>query len=528
MCDSRDLTEAGPREELVGSYQAIPGPHATIQSVASSRDQRGIGDDLARLADALGSLHLGPDAVGWSSERDRIIRTIRSYLIPRVVDPAAPMTVVVAGPTGSGKSTLVNSISGMNVSRTGALRPTTRAPVVVTRPGFAGRYGSIAGVTCDVITADAPILESLVLVDAPDLDSNSPGHRAMAEALIDNADMVIFVTSALRYADYVPWQVLRRAESRGAPVVHVLNRVGSRSAGAILDFRSRLAAAGMGHGLITVSEHHLTEGTQRVPAIAVRSLRQRVGELAAHGDVFQGRVFDRVLRSIVASTNDLLRSMAEFADQTDALASELSVYLAERAGSVELGDIGTDLAPNPPARARRLAVRLWRMRFRQIGVEAMEQSARRVVDGFVSIVESDMRHWLSDERVALLERNIEPAELIAEILEIARSSVEAWVAFVARVSADHDSEEPWLGEAILLEAGTTQGELPVVELVFGEDGPVLVDRVRRELREELDRVYLRAGDLVVEAVRRRHGYLEDDALRAALGALTSNFSPAHA
>jgi hypothetical protein len=64
--------------------------------------------------------------------------------------------------------------------------------------------------------------------------------------------------------------------------------------------------------------------------------------------------------------------------------------------------------------------------------------------------------------------------------------------------------------------------------VFGEDGPVLVDRVRRELREELDRVYLRAGDLVVEAVRRRHGYLEDDALRAALGALTSNFSPAHA
>ena len=43
----------------------------------------------------------------------------------------------------------------------------------------------------------------------------------MAETMIDNADIVVYVSSALRYADLVPWEVLRRAHSRGVPVIQV-------------------------------------------------------------------------------------------------------------------------------------------------------------------------------------------------------------------------------------------------------------------------------------------------------------------
>ena len=47
------------------------------------------------------------------------------------------MLAVVGGSTGAGKSTLVNSLVGDDVSRTGVLRPTTRSPVLVHHPDAA-------------------------------------------------------------------------------------------------------------------------------------------------------------------------------------------------------------------------------------------------------------------------------------------------------------------------------------------------------------------------------------------------------
>ena len=46
----------------------------------------------------------------------------------------APLLMVVGGSTGAGKSTLVNSLVGADVSPAGVLRPTTRAPVLVCHP----------------------------------------------------------------------------------------------------------------------------------------------------------------------------------------------------------------------------------------------------------------------------------------------------------------------------------------------------------------------------------------------------------
>lgn len=492
------------------------------------RDQSEIGDDLARLAGALESLELGPDATSWAAERDRLAGMIRSYLIPRAADRTAPMTVVVAGPTGSGKSTLVNSVTGEDVSRTGALRPTTRSPVVVSSPGAAAHYESIGGVRCEVVTVDAPVLDSLVLVDAPDVDSTAPGHRAMAETLIDNADVVIFVTSALRYADDVPWQVLRRAVSRGAPVLNVLNRVGSASGGAKVDFRSRLSAAGMDDELITVPEHHLADNSQRVPAVAVRALRGRLEDLVDDREALQGRVFDRVLRSTVVDATGLVGSMSEFTHEVDRLAVEISVHLADRVASLDLADSTCGLAPDPPSRRSRLALSLWRRRARQEGTATAEETEGKLVERIVSIVHGDLRRWMAHERAALLERNLDPASLTAEVLDIARSELEGWIGFVARVAADFDSNQVWLGERVLLEASTTSQEVPAVSLVFGDEGAVLVDRAQRELWGRLEHTYARVADVVVDAIRRRCGYIEDDELRASLGAVTSYLAPAYA
>jgi hypothetical protein len=85
----------------------------------------------------------------------------------------------------------------------------------------------------------------MTFIDTPDIDSTAVHHRVVAEALVDVADVVVFVTSGIRYADGVPWEVLRRALSRGATVIPVLNRVGAGSVGLVTDYTHRLEDAGV-------------------------------------------------------------------------------------------------------------------------------------------------------------------------------------------------------------------------------------------------------------------------------------------
>jgi energy-coupling factor transporter ATP-binding protein EcfA2 len=494
--------------------------------VVALREQRHVGDLLANLAGALESLELGRDASKWTADRDRLAGTIRSYLIPRTEDPPAPLTVVVAGPTGSGKSTLINSLIGHDVSRTGALRPTTRQPMVVAGPESPGRLQSIGGVECQIISAEAPILDSLVLVDTPDIDSTSTHHRAMAEVMIDNADVVVFVTSALRYADDVPWRVLRRAVSRGAPVIQVLNRVGSASSGAVVDFKSRLAAASLDDDVVVVPEHHIGH-TQRVPAVAVQSLRRRLGRVVTRRDEFAAQVFDRVLRSTLSQVAGLTRELTEFEDRTDEIAAELSLSLGERLSALDLDDVAEGLAPAPRGTSR-LAISRWKRGARRVDTDSMEAQLADVVERIVSLIHGDLRQWLVAERRHLQERGLHPAGLIAGMVARARSSLEGWVGFVERIAVDHDPGDHWLAQSTLIEAATGSTESGAVLLLFGDEGDVLVDRARRELWGRVEFVYAGAVDLVIDAVRQRHGHFNDHELRAALGAVTSILAPAYA
>ena len=59
----------------------------------------------------------------------------------------------------------------------------------------------------------------------PDFDSVEAENRERAMELLELADLVIFVTTASRYADQVPWDVLARARARGVPLLAVVNRL---------------------------------------------------------------------------------------------------------------------------------------------------------------------------------------------------------------------------------------------------------------------------------------------------------------
>ncbi|WP_051681775.1 GTPase domain-containing protein [Cellulomonas sp. HZM] len=167
-----------------------------------------------------------PDAV---ASRDRLVDQLDEHLVPRLTELSAPAVVVVAGSTGAGKSTLVNSLVGAEVSTAGVLRPTTREPVLVHHPLDADLLSHHPVLESVEVVADDHVPRGIALLDAPDLDSVLESNRESAHRLLEAADLWLFVTTASRYGDALPWQVLETAVERGATIAMVLNRVPSDS-----------------------------------------------------------------------------------------------------------------------------------------------------------------------------------------------------------------------------------------------------------------------------------------------------------
>ncbi|MFB7243134.1 ATP-binding protein [Streptomyces populi] len=235
------------------------------------------------------------------ANRDELLAQLDDYLVPRLREPEAPLLAVVGGSTGAGKSTLVNSLVGRRVSEAGVLRPTTRTPVLVCHPEdhhwFSGMRvlpqltrvwmphrepGDDLPVLADhgervlrIETADT-LPRGLALLDAPDVDSLVADNRVLAAELICAADIWVMVTTAARYADAVPWHLLRTAKEQKATLVTVLDRVPHQVVSEVSrQYGALLTKAGLGEApRFTVPE--LPEsawGGGLLPATAVAPLR---------------------------------------------------------------------------------------------------------------------------------------------------------------------------------------------------------------------------------------------------------------
>lgn len=180
------------------------------------------------------------------ASRMRLLAQLDEHLLPRLAELSSPAVVVLAGSTGAGKSTLFNSLLREEVSEAGVLRPTTREPVVGVHPR------DVDTLTPGPVTELARLVKhegvprGTALMDAPDLDSFLLENRSTAHQLLEAADLWLFVTTAARYGDALPWQALDRAKERGASVAMVLNRVPKENLTTIRgDLNSRMKERGM-------------------------------------------------------------------------------------------------------------------------------------------------------------------------------------------------------------------------------------------------------------------------------------------
>jgi hypothetical protein len=300
-----------------------------------------------RLPDALQVLRdrvaAAPLALGTAG-REAAVRAARSvveqiddYLLPRLRDLDAPLLTVVGGSTGAGKSTLVNSLLGATVSPAGVLRPTTRAPVLVCAPadraafagdrvlpGLARTTGANAGEVATsglqlVVRDDLP--PGLALVDAPDVDSVVEANRALAGQLLAAADLWIFVTTAARYADAVPWELLRTAQERGTALAVVLDRVPPEALHEVADdLAGMLSRAGLAASLFVVEERPLADGF--LPEDQVGPLRSWLYGLAADQEQ-RAAVIRQTLAGALDSLGGRVAGVADAVEEQTAAADAL-------------------------------------------------------------------------------------------------------------------------------------------------------------------------------------------------------------
>jgi hypothetical protein len=211
--------------------------------------------DAERLVTRLTALQRFLTAVESSVPGDRLgeARGVVKRAGGRLAVSLDHTVVALAGATGSGKSSLFNTVAGMRLSPVGVIRPTTGIAHACTwgadpaKPllDWLGvpkghRFRRESALDGD----DEAGLRGLVLLDLPDFDSVEESHRIEVDRLLELVDAVVWVLDPQKYADKVVHRqyLARFAEHRDVTVVllNQADRLGPADATRVRDDLVRL------------------------------------------------------------------------------------------------------------------------------------------------------------------------------------------------------------------------------------------------------------------------------------------------
>jgi hypothetical protein len=351
MTEGQGLAASSPPATGAGAVsprdpaQPVPPPAAPqVQQPAEARLHRRV--DARRLEAALLELRRRivdvslvfetENAEHTRAERRKLLSQIDDYLLPRVRQSGAPLLVALVGSTGAGKSTLVNSIVGAQVSATGIRRPTTNSPVLACHPDEADwfaenvflptvprvRQEGLARSGRDgllVLAASEGMPKGVALLDTPDIDSVVQAHREFAHQFLDASDLWLFMTSASRYADAAVWELLEYAKDRRATLAIVLSRVPSSGAAELTKhFWAMLKANGLGDNQrFVINETVITDA--RLPDEVSAPVREWLKDTAVQAD-----------RRVAVLTQTMAGALDTFRNRVPALAAEVEAQLVIR------------------------------------------------------------------------------------------------------------------------------------------------------------------------------------------------------
>lgn len=391
---------------------------------------------LYALGELLRTTSRGP-AVDGSATTTRLITElsdqIDDYLLPRLENLEAPLLAAIGGSTGSGKSTITNSLVGDNVTEPGLLRPTTRTPVLVCHPadeawflegGVLPDLPRITGRSSDgrgiqVTTSDA-LVEGLAILDTPDIDSVEIANHELAAQLLGAADLWLFVTTAARYADAIPWEYLAKAEARAIAIGAAMNRIPPGGEDEVVGhFRTMLEANGLAAVTVfPIPEAELIES--RIPESHVSGIRWWLLDLAADAakrrDLVRSTI-DGAIRSIPERVELIAEGIEHEATVAGVLATTAEREYANAVASItDRVDHGTLLRQEVLGRWREFVGGSQIMNALQGGIARVRDGLRSVFIGGPTAT-TEVRGELKSSLVATIE---EAADAAAD------KTVETW------------------------------------------------------------------------------------------------------
>ncbi|KAA9376789.1 ABC transporter [Microbispora cellulosiformans] len=254
-----------------------------MTTVSTAETQHGLGSRLAALAKIV---ELGQGRV------DPALITEAAQLLLRAGDRlklSSDHTVVaLAGGTGSGKSSLFNAISGLELSPTGARRPTTaRTHACVW--GIDGASPLLDWLQiqwrhrfarASALDRGESQLHGLILLDLPDHDSIRALTDPEAHRLIQLADLVVWVLDPQKYADAsVHRRYVAELTGHDAVTVFVLNQAdrltSEEQAECAGDLEELLRREGVAHPRVVTTSAVTGEGVDGLKAVLAESVTAR-------------------------------------------------------------------------------------------------------------------------------------------------------------------------------------------------------------------------------------------------------------
>lgn len=469
---------------------------------------------LARLVtetvEALEEVSFPLPVPGINELRDsqKSLRTqLSTRLLPHLLKEAVPAVVVFGGSSGAGKSTILNSLIGEDVSEASVIRPTTRTPVLVCHPDDEqAMVDHLLLQLCDVVVTDNAI-PGIALIDAPDLDSIDAENRSTSQTLLNAADLWIFVTTASRYGDHLAWSTLSEAFDRGMTTAVVLNRLPGRAKAAVrADLMRRMAESGMGESpLFVMDDAGPTSG---------RLAAERVAELKSWLELMRST---RASKSLVSRTSRALMPAIrqELLDLADAASAQTEAADSLRDGVEQAGvepreklgavlDAGRLASGAPTTQWLSLAstggplsslVTGRDLLFANRSIAKRDRGAADIAAAIDGALRVSLTKTLIDarERADFIWASsyVDTSELIVDVdvASIVDEAVSGWredsLAAAQRVTGAISKKVTTEGMAALLRAGA--GGIPGVQSALkkgGADGGLA--RVRRALRQRCD------------------------------------------
>jgi GTP-binding protein EngB required for normal cell division len=357
-----------------------------MSTVSTAETRHGLGTRLAALARIV---ELGQGRI------DPALITEAAQLLLRAGDrlKLSPdhTVVALAGGTGSGKSSLFNSISGLELSPIGVRRPTTaRTHACVWGLEGAGPLLDWLQIQWRHRFARASALDKgesqlhgLILLDLPDHDSIRALTDPEANRLIQVADLVVWVLDPQKYADAsVHRRYVTDLAGHDAVTVFVLNQSDRLSheeqAECVADLEDLLRREGVTDPQVVATSALTGKGIDGLKAVLAKSVStRRAAYQRLEADL------DRLMARLAKNVPDLLHvdptvDGARKAGLTDALCDAVGVSALGEAMENVYGVRSVDWVGWPYAR--------WAAKFRRDPLSSLRLGA--VKDDIRSLVGS--------------------------------------------------------------------------------------------------------------------------------------------